>query len=115
MFCSHGKLPADSSMEQGKCSHRSDPHMDMSAQLPGSLPWSCSTLACTQGLVGFLKMVCPGTKVEIFDLYKIKGVEILKYQRATTASLLLINRKGKCGLSNKALRAVSLVAVLYSK
>lgn len=114
VFCSRGKLHADSSMKQGNFNHRSDPHMDISAQLPGSLPGSCSTLACTQALVDFLKMICPGTKVEIFDLYKTKGMEMLKYQRNTTASLLLINGKGKCKLSNKALRAVSLVAVLYS-
>lgn len=88
--------------------------MDISAQLPGSLPWSYSTLACTQALVGFLKMICPGTKVEILDLYKTKGIEMLKYQRTTIASLLLINGKGKCKFSNKALRAVCLVAVLYS-
>lgn len=78
VFCSHGKLHADSSMKQGKFNHRSDPHMDISAQLPGSLPGSCSTLASTQVLVGFLKLICPGTKGEIFDLYKTKGMEMLK-------------------------------------
>lgn len=114
MFCNHGKLHADSSIKQGKCNHRSDPHMDISAQLPGSLPRSLQHLACTRSLVGFLKIICPGTKVEISDLYKTKGMEMLKYQRATTASLLLINWKGKCKPSNKALTAVSLVAVLYS-
>lgn len=39
---------------------------------------------------------------------------MLKYQRTTIALLLLINGKGKCMFSNKALRAVCLVAVLYS-
>lgn len=41
-------------------------------------------------------------------------MELLKYQRTTTASLLLISGKGKGKLSNKALRAVSLVTVHYS-
>lgn len=112
MFCNHGKLHADSSIKQGKCNHRSDPHMDISAQLPGSLPRSLQHFGVhTELSKNDFVLV---QKVEIFDLYKTKGMEMLKYQRATTASLLLINWKGKCKPSNKALTAVSLVAVLYS-